>query len=300
MKSLKFKGLMAPVFTAFTEKNVLNLDIVPKYAKYLADNGVRGVLVNGTTGEGISMTSAERMLHVEAWMSQSKQHGFTTMVQIGGTNFVDLTQLAKHAEGLEVDSLLCLPELYFYPQNVNDLVNYLFDVSEAAPNTPLFYYHIPMFTRLNFDMEEFCTKALAKIPTFGGIKFTHTNLEELQRAIQVNQNLVCFLGSDQLTFGGYIYGCSSQIATLISIIPQTMQQILDFAEEKKYAEAYSAQSKVIDAVKAISKHGSWISTMKFAMKVTTGLDFGLPRKPLRSLSDESETNIRQFIQANIL
>ena len=56
---------------------------------------------------------------------------------------------AKHAESLKVDSLLCLPELYFKPTTAEQLINYLRNVSYAAPNTPLLYYHIPMFTSVN-------------------------------------------------------------------------------------------------------------------------------------------------------
>jgi len=48
-----------------------------------------------------------------------------------------------------VDSILCLPELYFKPTTPKQLIEYLGIVSEAAPKTPLLYYHIPMMTNVN-------------------------------------------------------------------------------------------------------------------------------------------------------
>jgi len=48
-----------------------------------------------------------------------------------------------------VDSILCLPELYFKPTTPKQLIEYLEIVSEAAPKTPLLYYHIPMMTNVN-------------------------------------------------------------------------------------------------------------------------------------------------------
>lgn len=56
---------------------------------------------------------------------------------------------AKHAESLKVDALLCLPELYMKPKTSDELINYLSIVGKAAPNTPLFYYHVPMFSNVN-------------------------------------------------------------------------------------------------------------------------------------------------------
>lgn len=57
-----------------------------------------------------------------------------------------------------MDSILCLPELYFKPTDTKNLMNYLKNVGEAAPNTPLLYYHIPMLTNVNSKVL-FCIKS---------------------------------------------------------------------------------------------------------------------------------------------
>jgi N-acetylneuraminate lyase len=53
---------------------------------------------------------------------------------------------AAHAESLGVDGLLCLPELFNKPATVDQLVQYLKYVGQAAPKTALLYYHIPSYT----------------------------------------------------------------------------------------------------------------------------------------------------------
>lgn len=47
-----------------------------------------------------------------------------------------------------MDALLLLPELYFKPRTIEELVNYLKDIAEHVPEMPVFYYHIPMLTGL--------------------------------------------------------------------------------------------------------------------------------------------------------
>uniref|UniRef100_A0A182XZC7 N-acetylneuraminate lyase n=1 Tax=Anopheles stephensi TaxID=30069 RepID=A0A182XZC7_ANOST len=78
MKTFNFTGLMAPVFTPYTNGNeTLNLQAIEPYVELLKANRVKGVLVNGTSGEGMLLTVAERMLVTEAWQSACKKHAET-------------------------------------------------------------------------------------------------------------------------------------------------------------------------------------------------------------------------------
>lgn len=56
---------------------------------------------------------------------------------------------AEHAENLGADSILCLPELYFKPTSVSDLIEYLAQVGKSASKTPLFYYDFPKASMVN-------------------------------------------------------------------------------------------------------------------------------------------------------
>lgn len=296
MKVLNFRGAMAPVFTGFRENYELNVDIVPEYAKFLSDNGVTGILVNGTTGEGVSMTSAERKSNLEAWMKEAGNYNLTVMVQIGGTSFTDVIDLARHAVTLKVHALLSLPELFFYPQSVEDIVQYLRDISEAVPDTPLFYYHIPMFTRVSVDTESLMRQCKEKVPSFGGIKFTHTNLEELQRTMQVDENLLCFLGCDQLILSALQLGCTSQLASTINICPDMIKKIYDF-HETDYKQARKVQNHLTDLTRKITANGSWVSTMKQAMNLLHKCDMGPVRRPLRAdtLSTDASHTLKTLL-----
>ncbi|CAG9823226.1 unnamed protein product [Phaedon cochleariae] len=197
MVVLKYRGLCAPVFTVFRNDLSVDVSIIPRYAKFLADNGVDGVLVHGTSGEGMSMTVQERKAVVEEWskaVKTTKQH---LMVQVGGCPLPDVIELAKHAESIGVDSLLCLPELYFRPTVTRQLINYLRVIGEAAPKTPLLYYHIPAWTGVNLNMATLMNEAASELPTFQGIKYTSVDLEGGAAALKANNGkYAVFLGSD--------------------------------------------------------------------------------------------------------
>lgn len=63
------------------------------------------------------------------------------------TDFLRLLQ-ASYCQKAGADSLLTLPELYFKPANVAELVSYVGEVAKAAPELPVLYYHIPSMSKV--------------------------------------------------------------------------------------------------------------------------------------------------------
>jgi N-acetylneuraminate lyase len=55
MINSKTEGLIAAPITAYHPDGTVNLDIIPSYLEFLQSNGVVGVFINGTTGEGFSL-----------------------------------------------------------------------------------------------------------------------------------------------------------------------------------------------------------------------------------------------------
>ncbi|GJQ84408.1 hypothetical protein Trydic_g3883 [Trypoxylus dichotomus] len=294
-----FRGPLAPVFTPFSNDSnrSLNVEIIPKYAQYLADNGIKGVLVNGTTGEGMSQSVQERKLLAEKWMEAKKTTNQHVMIQIGGAPLPDVLEFAKHAESIGADSLLCLPELYFKPRNTDQLIHYLKVVGQAAPNTPLLYYHIPMFTNVNIHMGEFLREVDDRIPNFVGIKFTSEELEEGLEAVNAhNKKFTAFLGADTLMLEAYKQGFDSAIATTFNIFPQLGAKIYEYTLNGKVEEAKPLQEKLTKAVEGITKYGTWVQTMKEAMNLFTPFNVGPPRDPIIRLSSAQINNMAENVK----
>lgn len=106
-------------------------------------NGVHGVLINGTSGEGTCLRLDERKRLAEEWLKASRKHGLVYMLQIGGASIYDVYDMAEHAEKIGVDCVLCLPELFFKPKIEEDLVDYIKGIAKYCPTRPFYYYHIP-------------------------------------------------------------------------------------------------------------------------------------------------------------
>ena len=64
----KIIGLIDAPFTPFHENGDLNLEPIEKYAAMLQNNGLQGVFINGSSGEGYMLTTEERMQLAERWL----------------------------------------------------------------------------------------------------------------------------------------------------------------------------------------------------------------------------------------
>lgn len=297
--SFTFRGLLAPVLTPFNNDSTrtLNLSVIPQYANHLANKKVNGVLVNGTSGEGPSMSTSERKLVAEAWASAvrtTKQH---LMIQVGGASLPDVLELAKHAESIKADSILCLPELYFKPSTSEQLKDYLRLVSSAAPNTPLLYYHIPIFTNVNVHMGEFLESLNEEIPTFVGIKFTSPNLQEGARALRANNGrFVVFLGNNELMDAACAIGMNSFIITSLSMFPELTVEAFTAGNAGNLLKARETQQRLTNVLTSIGKYGTFIETMKAAMSLLTNINPGPPRVPQQPLSAEAMASMTKDLQ----
>ena len=81
----KIKGLIDAPFTPFHEDGSLNLAPIPEYAALLARNRLKGVFINGSSGEGYMLTEEERMQLAEAWMAAVPED-FKVIVHVGSTS----------------------------------------------------------------------------------------------------------------------------------------------------------------------------------------------------------------------
>lgn len=254
MKLKQFKGLMAPVFTPFKGlDNQINYEMIPKYTEFLKAKNIKAILVNGTTGEGVLMNLDERRKVTEHWWKSCEQYNMLMKVQISGCTFTDVITLAKHAESLGVDGVLCLPELYFKPKTADQLVKYLKEIAANCPKTPLYYYHIPNMTQVDISMPTFMELAQKEIPSFAGIKFTSGDLSVGIDCLKFGQ---VFIGNNTILCGALALGFENFIMTPLNVRPEMSMNMIELMENGKVKEATTEQFKLNDYLKKSLKEGN--------------------------------------------
>ena len=293
----KIKGLIDAPFTPFHEDGSLNLAPIPEYAALLARNGLKGVFINGSSGEGYMLTEEERMQLAEAWMAAVPKD-FKVIVHVGSTSVMSSRRLAEHAQKIGAWGIGAMATPFPKIGNIEQLCRYCEEIASAAPELPFYYYHIPAFNGAFLSVYDFLKAVDGRIPNFAGIKYTFESLYEYNRCRRYQNGKFDMLhGQDEtilpcLAMGGAQGG----IGGTTNYNGRCLTGILEAWEKGDLEKARQLQDFAQDVIDVICNFRGNIVGGKRIMKLI-GLDLGPNRVPFMSVTDEEEQELRRQLEA---
>ena len=292
----RFKGLVAAPFTPFKKIGSVDFAMIERLAASLEANKVVGAFVCGTTGEGVSMTAAERMRVAERWQACAGKR-LKVIVHVGHTSLGDCRALAAHAQKIGVSAIGCMAPYCFKPAKAEDLVAFCAEVAAAAPELPFYYYHIPCVTGVTLPAFDFLRAAADKIPSLAGVKFTHENLMDFASCVRWDGGRFELLfGRDEMLLAGLSAGAQGAIGSTYNYAAPVYRRIIAAYKRGDMAAAQAEQARANAMIAVLIRFGGMPPAGKAFMKAI-GLDCGTSRLPLRSLSSEQAEALRAEAEA---
>lgn len=279
---LGLRGLLAAPHTPFDQAGDVNLAVVPRQVDALVRNGVAGAFVCGTTGEGLSLTIAERMAVLDAWLAV-KPAGFFVIAHVGAAAERDAIVLTKHAVSSGVDAVAALPCFYHRPAGVDAAVSSLALLADAANGKPTYYYHLPGLTQVDFSMMDFVSKA-AMIPNFAGCKYSKPDLLEYARLVsEFGADIDLPWGCDEHYLSAALAGAVSYVGSTYNHSAQLYHRLQTAIDAGRHSEARRLSGNVQQLIRMLVM-GGVIPTQKRAL-ASLGLALGDVRSPLAFVGD---------------
>jgi N-acetylneuraminate lyase len=287
-------GLIAAPHTPFQSDGSLALDVIPLQARLLAQNGVTGAFICGTTGEGASLTSDERRRVVEAWVA-AKPSNLALIVHVGHSSLGEARGFARHAEETGADAIAAIAPSFFKPTATAELVAWCAQVAGAAPRLPFYYYHMPAMTGVNITVVDFLNGINGQIPTLAGIKFTHENLMDFGQSSQIAAGKYSMLfGRDEILLSGLALGARGAVGSTYNFAAPLYRRIIDSFNRGDIEAARRDQARAMEFIAVLDRHGG-LAAGKSAMKFV-GVDCGPVRLPLRAVTAASEQSLREAFE----
>jgi N-acetylneuraminate lyase len=288
------RGLITATFTPMHADASVALKRIPAYAEWLVKEKVNGVFVNGTTGEGQSLTLQERMQVVEDWQSALAGR-LPVVVHVGHTALGEAQALARHAEEVGAAGIATLAP-YFFKPGLRELVEFCREVAAAAPATPFYYYHMPSMTGVTVPVTAFLEAAASQIPTLTGVKFTFEDLMDLQNASRVGGGRFNILfGRDEVLLAGLALGCTGAVGSTYNLAAPLYQRIIAAYQRGDMAAAQMEQWRAAQFITVMVRHGGLVA-LKAMMKMA-GMDCGPLRLPMRTLGDGETRQLEADLRA---
>lgn len=281
----KLSGLIAAPHTPFNADNQVNYAEIDKIAAHLIQDGVKGIYICGTTGEGIHCSVEERKMIAERWVSATDGK-MDIIVHTGALSIVDTLELTKHADTLDILATSSIGPCFFKPGSVNELVEYCATVAAAAPSKGFYYYHSGM-SGVSVNMEEFLIAADKRIPNLSGLKFNSGDLYEYQRCLRACDGKFDIpWGVDEFLPGALAVGAKSAVGSTYNYAAKHFNSIIEAFEAGQHDVVINKMDSVIALIRVLVEFGG-VSAGKAAMALHD-IDAGDARLPLLPLTPEQK------------
>lgn len=292
----KIIGLIDAPFTPFHANGDVNLEPIETYANMLAKNGLKGVFINGSSGEGYMLTVEERMQLAERWVAVAPKD-FKVIVHVGSCCLRDSVRLAKHAQQLGVWGIGSMAPPFPHIGRIEELVEYCETIAAAAPNLPFYYYHIPAFNGAYLPMLNLLKAVDGRIPNFAGIKYTYESLYEYNQCRLYKNNKYDMLhGQDETILPSLAQGgAKGGIGGTTNYNGRCLVSIIDYWNKGELEKAREAQNYAQAVINVICHFRGNIVGGKRIMKLL-GFDLGPNRVPFRNMTDEEEQQMKKELE----
>lgn len=287
----KYKGVIPAFYACYDENGEISPQGVQDLTRYFVQKGVKGVYVNGSSGECIYQSVEDRKLVLEHVM-EAAEGKLTVIAHVACNNTKDSCVLAAHAESLGVDAIAAIPPIYFHlPEHA--IAGYWNDISAAAPNTDFVIYNIPQLAGVALTVP--LLREMLKNPRVRAVKNSSMVPQDIQMfKMEGGEDFVVFNGPDEQLVSGLAIGADGGIGGTYGVMPELylkMMELFRAGETERAMEIQYDADRIIYAMAGC--HGNLYAVIKEILKRRTGIDLGGVRRPLPGLIPEDMPQVER-------
>jgi N-acetylneuraminate lyase len=285
--------LIAATYTPFDRAGAVNTRVIANYASLLRTEGVDAVFICGTTGEGPSLSAAERKHLAEAWVTSGQ---LPVIVNVAHCSLTDAVELASDARRIGATAVATTAPFYFRPTTIDALVPWLTAVAAAAAPLPFYYYDIPSLTGVNIPASQIMERLIEVAPNFAGVKYSNPDLLGLQECVR-HTDLDVYFGIDESLLAAISLGVRGAVGSTYNYLAMPFREMIEAVEHQDWLAARALQNRLAMSIRRII-HAGGIAAGK-ALMAARGVPCGPPRLPLIEVSPESVVNLVAAITADM-
>jgi 4-hydroxy-2-oxoglutarate aldolase len=290
--TLTLEGIFAPVITPFKDDGELDRPGFERNVKAHMQQGLRGVVVAGSTGEAPLLDQRERESLIE-WARQHVPADRLLLAGVGSESTRTTLQLADLAGERGVDAVLVVAPHYFGSAMTDAALRaHYVRIADESP-VPVVLYNIPKY--MHFKIPPSLVQELSHHENVIGIKDSSGDRDMLATYLPAQRDdFTVVTGSGQLWKTALEMGSRGGILAVSLFAPSLSKAVLDAVARKDGATADALQSRLTPLAKEIVGEMG-VAGVKAAMDAV-GLRGGAPRSPLQPLGRAEWDRVRQLLR----
>ncbi len=235
----KFKGTGVALVTPFNIEDKVDFKALEKLIEFQILNGVNYLVVQGTTGESVTLSDEEKVAVLE-FVIEINSGRLPIVLGIGGNHTQSVINQIKKFSSFKIDGILSVSPYYNKPSQEGIFAHYK-AISEST-NLPIILYNVPGRTSSNISVSN--TLKLAKeCSNIVAIKEASGNLEQIMEIIlHKPEGFLVISGDDALTLPHLSIGGDGVISVVANAFPKRFSSMVNavisgdmkLANEKHY------------------------------------------------------------------
>lgn len=226
---LQLEGVWVPVVTPFRD-DVIDHEALTRIARHLESQGVAGLVVGATTGEGALLQSGE----LEALFGTVRKAvpALPVILGMSDSSTHAAVQRARALAELRPSGLLATAPTYVRPTQAG--IRRHFEAIAEAADLSVLVYNIPYRTGVNVELETL--QALSSDPRIVGVKECGGSMGRMLRLVHETP-LRILSGDDEQNFAALCLGAHGTIAASAHVLPHWHVRMLELLRGGQLAAA---------------------------------------------------------------
>ena len=286
-----WSGVFPAATTQFDVALAVDLGATQRVQAALLKDGVHGLVLMGTVGEGNSLRAEEkrRVLSAAVEVSAGKVPVIVGVSEFTTTAAVDF---ARDAERLGADGLMVLPSMVYVPTTAE--LEYHFRTVAAATGLPIMLYNNPPSYRVNIDVPTL--ERLAEVPNIVSLKESAPDSRRFTDIFNaVGERYVLFAGLDDVAFEGLTLGAKGWVSGLTNAFPVESLRLYAALREGNLEQARKIYRWFMPLLHLDAEH-DLVQSIKLAEQVM-GRGSERVRSPRLPLAGQRRAQVMAIIEA---
>jgi 4-hydroxy-tetrahydrodipicolinate synthase len=242
----RFGGSMTALVTPF-RNGAVDEEGFRSLIEWQIENGTKGLVPVGTTGESPTLTHDEHKRVVEICVDQAKGR-VPVVAGAGSNNTVEAVDFARHAEAAGADAVLVVTPYYNKPTQ-EGLFQHFKAVNDAI-GLPIIIYNIP--PRSVIDMSVATMKRLYELRNIAGVKDATANIARVsQQRHALGPDFIQLSGEDMTALAYNAAGGHGCISVVANVAPALCAELQQTSLSGDYATALKVQDRLVPLHDAI-------------------------------------------------
>lgn len=297
MTSHPLSGIYAAAVTPINSDGSIALEEIPGFLSWLADRGCHGALILGTTGEGPSFSTEERISIFQASAKvREEKADFRLLAGTGTPSLEETILLTKSAFDYDFDGVVVLPPYYFHQAPDNGLFNWFQElIDRGVPQDGyLFGYHFPAQSGVPIPLPVISRLKKQYPLQFAGFKDS-TKEAEYAKLIgsTLDGALAALVGNDIFLSQNLITGGSGCITAMCNLSSPTLRRIWD--DFQNGMENQEDQDEINVKRNILNGFRPFPATIKFLLSEIYGFPTWTVKSPLAPLGKDEKDRLVKII-----